>query len=83
MTPLLNLSDRYSDRAYRAAAPASARTRFSRIDDGDRLDLDNRAVERKFGISRGGSKGFCQVNVDRVGNISENPILRMDQNGGW
>ena len=35
------------------------------------------------GDFRGGSKGFCQVKVDRVGNISENPILRMDQNGGW
>ena len=30
-------------------------------------------VEQELEISRGGSKGFCQVNVDRLGNISKNP----------
>jgi hypothetical protein len=35
------------------------------------------------GDARGGSKGFCQTNVDRVGNISEILIRQMDQNGGW
>jgi len=34
---------------------------------------NNRTVERELEISRGGSKGFWQVNVDRLGNISENP----------
>src|SRR5215472_17673346 len=34
------------------------------------------------GDSTGGSKGFCQANVDRVGNISENPNIADGSEGG-
>src|SRR5438552_7012486 len=62
-----------SDRGCRAAAPASARTRFSGIDDGDGLDLDHEIGSGETGNAdgRAGRGRHSEIAHSDVGALLE------------